>query len=123
MLSLILAAAMAASPGSTPETAIPASRSEYVRWPGSYQWFLDTPQTVWEGSRSGRVVLRCKITDFGDLARCEVVEEDPKGLTLGKAALKLKSKVKMTPTPKGEERWRLFEFGWSEGFPIPLAAH
>lgn len=113
MLSIVLAAAVAAS---APEAAM-AVKADYRQWPSSYDWFLATPEAVHSGGKAGRAVLRCKVNDFGDLAKCQVAEEDPKGFGFGKAAMKLRTKVKMVPTPKGQERWLLIPFRWEAGGP------
>lgn len=72
MFALILAAAVASA---TPETAAFAVKADYRQWPSSYDWFLATPEAVHSAGKAGRAVLRCKVNDFGDLARCEVAEE------------------------------------------------
>jgi hypothetical protein len=114
--SLILAAAVAAMPGSPAEAPV-ATKADYRKWPSSYDWYLATPQAVHSMGKAGRAVLRCKVTDFGDLARCKIAEEDPKGFGFGKAAMRLRTSIKMTPTPKGQERWLLIPFSWDKGEP------
>jgi hypothetical protein len=104
-------------PGSTPEAAVMATRADYRQWPSAYDWYLDTPQLVLSKGLAGSAVLRCKVNDFGDLARCKVHTQDPRGYGFGKAAMKLRTKIKMTPTPKGQERWVLVPFRWGEQGP------
>lgn len=116
MLAFLIAAAVAA-PGSTPETAVMATRADYRQWPSGYDSYLATPQLVLAQGKAGSATLRCKVTDLGILARCQVHAEDPEGYGFGKAAMKLRSKMKMTPTPKGQERWVLVPFRWSAAGP------
>lgn len=113
MSALILAAALATA---APE-AVTAVKADYRQWPSSYDWYLATPEAVHSTGKAGHATLRCKVNDFGDLAKCEVAEEDPKGFGFGKAAMKLRTRVKMVPTPKGQERWLLIPFRWDAGGP------
>jgi len=116
MLPLLLAAAVAA-PGTTPETATPAKLADYGQWPSAYDWYLATPQIIQSRGLAGHATLRCKVNDVGRLARCQVVDESPKGVGFGKAAMTLRSKVRMTPVSKGEQRWLLIPFKWGEQGP------
>jgi TonB family protein len=111
------ATAPAAPAGATPETAVLAGRGDYRVWPSAYDWYLATPQLVHSHGLAGRVVLLCKVTDFGDLARCSVKEETPRGYGFGRAAMTLRQKVKMVPTPKGQTRWVLVPFAWDKSEP------
>lgn len=115
MLVAVIASAIA---GATPEVAAMAQATDYRQWPSAYDWYLATPQNVHAKGLAGRVVLVCKVTDFGVLAHCKVREETPQGEGFGKAALKLSSKIKMRPTPKGETRWLLVPIRWGEQSPF-----
>jgi TonB family protein len=103
--------------GSTPETAAYATRDDYRLWPSPLDWYLATPQQVHSTGASGRAVLLCKINSIGDLARCKVVEEAPSGLGFGRAAMKLRSKMKMVVPPAGQDRWVLVPFRWDPRGP------
>jgi len=119
MKSVLFAALLqaAALSGSSPETAGYAAKADYRQWPSAYDWYLATPKIVHGQGLAGRAVLLCKINDFGDLARCKVKEEAPEGYGFGKAAMALRSKIKMVPTPKGQERWVLVPFKWTKQGP------
>ena len=118
---LLLAASLAPTPpaaaGTTPETAVHATRADYKRWPNALDGYIATPQSVLSKGIAGRAVLLCKISDIGALAGCLIKEETPAGEGFGKAAMKLRSKMKMVPTPKGQERWVLVPFEWSSQGP------
>lgn len=125
MLSVAIAVLLSAQPdagaaatGATPETATYAAREDYRLWPSPLDWYLATPQQVHSTGAAGRAVLRCKINRFGDLARCTIMEESPKDLGFGRAAMKLRSKMKMTIPPAGQERWVLVPFRWDQSGPI-----
>jgi protein TonB len=113
VLVMLAAAAVMAAPDDAPV----AAQADYRQWPSAYDWYLATPTLVHSRGLTGRAVLLCKVNDFGDLARCKVVEEDPKGFGLGRAAMRLRSKVRMVPTPKGQERWLRIPFKWGERGP------
>jgi len=114
MISLLLAAALA---GATPETAVVAETSDYRQWPSAYDWYLATPESVHARGLAGRAVLLCKATDLGILAKCKVQEEEPKGAGFGRAAMSLRTKIKMVPTPKGQAKWVLVPFRWDKRGP------
>ena len=113
----MLIAFLSAAAAATPETAVRATREDYRQWPSAYDWYLATPQLVQSRGLAGRAVLLCKVSDQGALARCRVAEEDPKNVGFGKAAMKLRTKIRMVPPPKGQERWLLVPFRWDERGP------
>jgi len=122
MIALLFATLLQAS-AAAPDTATYASKSDYRVVPSAYDWYLATPQLVHGRGLAGKVTLLCKVTDFGDLARCQVKDEEPKGYGFGKAAKTLSTKMKMVPTPKGETRWLLVPFAWERGGPyLPPSA-
>ena len=117
-IGILMQAASAPPPtDASPATAPYAARADYRQWPSAYDWYLATPNLVRGRGVEGRAVLRCKINDIGDLAGCKIVEETPKGLGFGKAAMALRTKTRMQPTPKGQTRWVLVPFAWTKTGP------
>jgi len=99
------------------DTAPYARQADYRVVPSDYDWYLATPALVRGRGLAGKVTLLCKVNDLGDLARCRIKDEDPKGYGLGRAAKTLSTKMKMVPTPKGEQRWLLIPFAWDKTRP------
>jgi TonB family protein len=114
---LMQAVSASPSPAEAPPSVPYATRADYRQWPSAYDWYLATPNLVRGRGVGGRAVLRCKINDIGDLAGCKIVEETPKGLGFGKAAMALRTKTRMQPTPKGQTRWVLVPFAWPKTGP------
>lgn len=93
----------------------PAGRPPSPRvkaWPSAYESALAFPAAAGDAGVSGRATLRCRVNSIGRLADCTVKAETPPGRGFGKAAMSLRSKVRMHPLPPGADPWTELTFGF-----------
>jgi TonB family protein len=112
LLILAATAALGATPAladpatneaSTPPPAPPTPRlaPHWVRRPSADDFARAYPPRALAQHLSGRATMKCKVTDQGAMADCQIIDETPPGAGFGAAELALAPEFKMTGMQPG----------------------
>jgi TonB family protein len=93
VVAALLPASVAAEAGSPQVDTTP----DWVRRPGGPEIDTAYPKTAAFLAIAGKAAIRCDVATSGALERCTVLDESPKGLGFGQAALSLRSQFLMRP--------------------------
>ncbi len=103
LLSLLMLSATAA-----PEEPPPMAR--FRQLPSAFDGALAFPEQA--SGKRGEALLRCRVRSDGVPITCTVYSETPEGLGFGKAAMKLRSKIRLHPPAGDASPWVLVPFRW-----------
>jgi TonB family protein len=94
---VVLAALAGAVAGGSPGRAAVVTHPDWVRLPNADELAFAYPELARLLAIEGKAGLRCDVTAAGDLDHCVALDETPKGLGFGAAALTLAHTFHMRP--------------------------